>query len=102
MTGILGSGRMIKKAVSRALRGGHQFISWNHTDMTPAMVKQVHASGLSLNVWTVNHSKDMKRMIDLSVDSISSDDTIKLKRIADENGIIQIRPICSDLSPDHK
>lgn len=101
ITGILGSGQEITNAIARA-NSRHQFISWNFADITQEMVEQIHASGMTLNVWTVNNEKDMQRMIDLGVDSISSDDTVLLKSIADKNAIEPIRPSVCGLSPDHK
>jgi len=102
ITGILGIGRNIKAAIARAKSAGHTFISWDYKNITPEMVYLVHEAGLTLNVWTVNTSRAMQKMIDLGVDSISSNDTRRLKAIADKNAIIPIRPMFSDPFPVHK
>jgi len=102
VTGILGSGRSMKEAVERAQRGGHTFISWDYKNVTPTMVQLVHEAGLTLNVWTANTARAIQRMIDLGVDSISSNHTRRLKTIADRNGIVQLKPTFSGPAPDHK
>ena len=102
ITGILGSGRSISGAIVKAISGGHRFISWDFRNITQDMVNLVHASGLILNVWTVNTVKDIQHMIDLGVDSISGDYTARLKTAADNNTIVPITPISSDPFPNHK
>lgn len=102
VTGILGSGRSCKSTLNRAQNGGHNFISWDYKYVTPAMVQLVHEAGLTLNVWTVNKARAIQKMIDLGVDSISSNHTRRLIDIADTNGIIPLRPTFSGPSPDHK
>lgn len=102
LTGILGSGNYIKEAIARAISAGHHFISWDFQYITKEMVNLIHASELSLNVWTVNTASDIQDMIALGVDSISGDYTEILKTAADRNGIVPIIPIFSGPFPDHK
>lgn len=102
ITGILGSGNSITDAIARAISAGHRFISWDFRSITPDMVNLVHASGLTLNVWTVNNALDIQNMIDLGIDSISGDYTARLKTAADNNAIIPITPTASDPFPNHR
>ncbi|ASO22159.1 glycerophosphoryl diester phosphodiesterase [Actinoalloteichus hoggarensis] len=44
-----------------------------HTLTDQALVDQVHALGLDINVWTVNAESDMRAMIDLGVDGVITD-----------------------------
>ena len=37
-------------------------------------MKVLHEKGIELHVWTVNKEEDMRRLIDLGVDGIMSDD----------------------------
>jgi glycerophosphoryl diester phosphodiesterase len=43
-----------------------------HTLATPALVEEAHRSGILISVWTVDHPEDMKRMIALGVDRITT------------------------------
>jgi glycerophosphoryl diester phosphodiesterase len=48
----------------------HPYLS----DLNPGLVKRVHAEGKFVNVWTVNTTNDMRRMIDFGVGGIITDD----------------------------
>ncbi|HKX74518.1 MAG TPA: glycerophosphodiester phosphodiesterase [Acidimicrobiia bacterium] len=41
--------------------------------VTPSFVRRVHAAGKQVQVWTVNHPEEMKRLVDLGVDGIITD-----------------------------
>jgi len=43
-----------------------------HTLATPALVEEAHRSGILISVWTVDRPEDMKRMISMGVDRITS------------------------------
>ena len=45
----------------------------------PEWVKESHELGLKVNVWTVNNPDDIKQMIDLNVDFITTDDPLLVK-----------------------
>jgi glycerophosphoryl diester phosphodiesterase len=40
----------------------------------PEWVKQAHEKGLKVNVWTVNSPEDIQKVIDCSVDFITTDE----------------------------
>jgi len=48
---------------------------WNE-----AMVKQIKDAGLELYVWTVNRPGDVKRLADLGVDGITTDDPVMARK----------------------
>jgi glycerophosphoryl diester phosphodiesterase len=48
----------------------HPYLS----EANPALIRRVHAAGKRVHVWTVNLAEDLKRMIDLRVDAIFTDD----------------------------
>lgn len=56
-------------------------------DVTPALISESHALGLSVVVWTVNKPADMARMIEMGVDGIISDRPDLLRQAAGEKGI---------------
>lgn len=43
----------------------------------PEWVKEAHELGMKVNVWTVNNEKDMKKMIDLNVDYITTNQPLE-------------------------
>jgi glycerophosphoryl diester phosphodiesterase len=43
-----------------------------HTRATPALVEEAHRSGILISVWTVDQPEDMKRMMALGVDRITT------------------------------
>ena len=45
----------------------------NYKDVTEALVREAHASGLKIVPWTVNDDADMARLIDWKVDGIITD-----------------------------
>ena len=55
-------------------------------DIDGASVKEAHALGLAVVVWTVNSEADMRRMMALNIDGIISDYPDVLRRVADAQG----------------
>ena len=49
----------------------------------PQWVKESHDLGLKVNVWTVNSPEDIKQMIDLKVDYITTDEPLLVKEFLD-------------------
>lgn len=50
----------------------------------PEWVKKAHDLGMSVNVWTVNKTKDMKAFIEMGVDAITTNEPLKLREILAE------------------
>jgi glycerophosphoryl diester phosphodiesterase len=50
----------------------------------PEWVKQAHEKGLKVNVWTVNSSEDIQKVIDLGVDFITTDEPETVKQKIEE------------------
>ena len=59
----------------------------------PEWVKEAHDLGMSVNVWTVNKEKDIKQMIDLGVDCITTNDPALTRKLlgARENQRIRVK-----------
>ena len=47
----------------------------------PEWVKEAHQQGMKVNVWTVNKEADMKKLIDMKVDYITTDQPLELKAL---------------------
>lgn len=60
-------------AVAQALAMGANALHPKHTDVTPELVAQAHAAGLTVNTWTVNQPEDITRIRACGVDGIMSD-----------------------------
>ncbi|MEG2638510.1 MAG: glycerophosphodiester phosphodiesterase [Clostridiales bacterium] len=55
--------------------------------ITPEMVKNVHAEGKDLYAWTVNNEENMRKIIDLGVDSIVTDNPILAREMIYGDGV---------------
>ena len=51
------------------------------------LVDCAHGLGLKVHVWTINDEAEMRRLLDLGVDGIMSDETVLLKRVFTERGL---------------
>ena len=56
------------------------------TVVTPSFVKAMHRRGVSVQVWTINDEATMRRLIQMGVDGILTDDPALLKRVLEEVG----------------
>lgn len=55
-----------------------QVVMPNYKLVTRELVDEIHAANRQIFTWTVNHERDMRRMAELGVDGIVSDDTARL------------------------
>ncbi len=62
-------GSALAEALSAGFRAVHPFV----TAVTPELVERAHASGLAVNVWTVNAPEDLRTMVALGVDTVITD-----------------------------
>jgi len=62
---------LIADTVADGLDGLDLGLKWNWNE---GLVRRVRAVGLELHVWTVNKPEDVRRMAELGVDSITTDD----------------------------
>lgn len=47
----------------------------------PEWVEEAHRLGMKVNVWTVNNESDMRKLIDMKVDYITTDQPLELKNL---------------------
>ena len=47
----------------------------------PKWVQQAHELGMSVNAWTVNEEKDMRRMFDLGIDAITTNEPLLAREL---------------------
>lgn len=55
----------------------------------PEWVAEAHSLGMSVNVWTVNAEKDIKAMIDLGVDCITTNEPLLVREILGSKELFQ-------------
>jgi glycerophosphoryl diester phosphodiesterase len=60
------------------------FLSIQHKNITPAMIRSLHRSGKEIHAWTVNDPSRMSELIDLGVDNILTDEPDTLHTVLDE------------------
>lgn len=61
---------------------GGAYWSPYHGDLKPEDLKEAHRLGLKVLVWTVNKRQDIKRLIDMGVDGIITDDPDIAREVA--------------------
>jgi glycerophosphoryl diester phosphodiesterase len=53
---------------------------------TPAFVSRAHALGLHVHAWTINSPEMMRRLLDIGVDGIMTDETVALRDVLISRG----------------
>jgi len=80
----LKTGHIVTAAVGNVARTEADFLSLNSARATSSLVRQAHAAGKEVHVWTVNKPEVMQRMIERGVDNIITDDPVTLIRLMKE------------------
>ena len=57
------------------------FFSVKYTYVDEAFVKEAHSLGKEVHAWTVNYRGDARRMLDMGVDNIITDDPEMVRRV---------------------
>ena len=66
---------------------GYDIISPTFRSVTPAMVTEAHALGVTVIPWTVNTTADMEQLMDLGVDGIITDYPTRLRTVMEQRGL---------------
>jgi glycerophosphoryl diester phosphodiesterase len=53
---------------------------------SPAFIRRAHALGLDVHAWTINDKAEMRRLLDLGVDGIMTDEVAMLRDVLTERG----------------
>ncbi|TET58065.1 MAG: glycerophosphodiester phosphodiesterase [Promethearchaeota archaeon] len=78
---VLTNIRIIKRYIQRAIKNEFYAIHPNYQVVDREFVELAHDNGLKVNVWTVNEESIMRKLIDLGVDGIMTDDIALLNKL---------------------
>jgi len=78
---VLTNIRIIKRYVLRAIKNEFYSIHPNYQVVDREFVELAHDNSLKVNVWTVNEESIMRKLIDLGVDGIMTDDITLLNKL---------------------
>ncbi|MBX3171698.1 MAG: hypothetical protein KF760_30085 [Candidatus Eremiobacteraeota bacterium] len=76
-TGYLYSGKELDPKQTRA-ELGVTYLGPHFSAVDAEYVEKAHEAGMKVNAWTVNEEKDLKHMLELGVDAITTDDAGEL------------------------
>jgi glycerophosphoryl diester phosphodiesterase len=86
-TAVLVAGTAPVAPAELAKRAGAQVYCPDVEFLDQSQVKQLHAEGVRVVPWTVNHADDWQRLLDWGVDGITTDFPDQLARLLRERGI---------------
>ena len=66
--------------IQQALQYGFESVVMYYTGVTASTVEQLHAAGLEAGAWTVNDPAQIKRLLDLGVDRVYTDEADVMHR----------------------
>lgn len=68
-------------------------VDYNHVVFTlhEKWYSQARAHGMSVNTWTVNKKNDMKKMLELGVDYITTDEPLLAREVLKELGYGELK-----------
>ena len=71
-------GPALTAAVEAGIGAVHPFVM----SVTPELVRDAHAQGIAVNVWTVNAADDLRAMVEAGVDTVITDRLVEALAIA--------------------
>ncbi|KLO24675.1 MULTISPECIES: glycerophosphodiester phosphodiesterase [unclassified Marinitoga] len=75
--------KFIKVFVKTAIKTGAIGLNLNYKLCSEELVYQAHLNGLFVQVWTLDKEEDMKKLIKMNVDGITTHNPLLLKKIGD-------------------
>lgn len=74
----------IKIFIKTAIKTGAIGLNLNYNLCNEELVYRAHLNGLFVQVWTIDKEEDMKKMIKMGVDGITTHNPLLLKRLVDD------------------
>jgi glycerophosphoryl diester phosphodiesterase len=75
---------LFKRYMRKALKNDFYAIHPHYNSLTPEIMNEAHDNGLKINVWTVDEEKIIRKLIELGVDGIITDDLNLLNKIIED------------------
>jgi glycerophosphoryl diester phosphodiesterase len=75
---------LFKRYIRKALKNDFYAIHPYYNSLTPEIAYEAHVNGLKINVWTVDEEKVIRKLVDLDVDGIITDDLNLLNKIIED------------------
>jgi len=72
-----------RESLDRAISNRWDRVHLSHELLDSAVAQRLHNLGAGIGVWTVNDESDVRRVLDIGVDMIITDDPLGVKRIVD-------------------
>lgn len=79
--GALGGDKFTQSDISKIKLTGAQVVGWNYKDVTPEMIKLVHAQEWKLWVYTVNDPAEAVKLVRAGIDGIITDTPKKIRSV---------------------
>ena len=79
--GALGGGEFTQSDIPKIKLAGAQVVGWSYKDVTPEMIKLVHAQGWKLWVYTVNDPKEALKLVTAGIDGIITDTPKQIRSV---------------------
>lgn len=73
--------RILNRYIQKALKCGFYAIHPYFSSINKEFVENCNANNLKINAWTVNEEEEIRRLIDLDVDGIITDDIVLVHKI---------------------
>ena len=71
----------LDQAIEHAIEGGHNLVVPDFSMVeSAAQVDAIHNHGLEIAVWTVNNGADARRLRDMGVDAVVTDDPLHIRQ----------------------
>jgi glycerophosphoryl diester phosphodiesterase len=80
----LSAGHIVAVSIGNVSKLDVDFMSIQHKNITPSMIRSLHRSGKEIHAWTVNNPSRMSELIDLGVDNILTDEPDTMHTVLDE------------------
>ena len=75
------SGALTRRLLSRFIP--HQALHPSYKDVTPELIQQVHQSQRRLHTWTVDGADDLRKMMQMGVDGVITNDPVLARQVRD-------------------
>jgi glycerophosphoryl diester phosphodiesterase len=79
--GALGGDGFAESDISKIKLTGAQVVGWSYKDVTPEMIKLIHAQGWKLWVYTVNDPAEASKLVMAGIDGIITDTPKQIRSV---------------------